>query len=78
MKEKSYTEQMKSGAMKRKKEKESFMLDLYVEMLLSESLLKAEKERLSKQIDQAIDEKNKPEFFKLSNEYRKLSKRFGT
>jgi uncharacterized protein YpiB (UPF0302 family) len=47
-------------------------------MLLSESLLKAEKERLSKRIDQAIDEKNKPEFFKLSKEYKLLTKRFGT
>lgn len=78
MKEKSYTELMKSSAMNRKKAKESFVLDLYVEMLLSESLLKAEKEKLSKRIDQAIDEKNKPEFFKLSKEYKLLTKRFGT
>lgn len=78
MKEKSYTELMKSSAMNRKKAKESFVLDLYVEMLLSESLLKAEKEKLTKRIDQAIDERNRQEFFKLSNEYKQLTKRFGT
>ncbi|MDZ5470238.1 IDEAL domain-containing protein [Bacillus sp. 31A1R] len=77
MKEKSYTELMKSGAMK-KKAKESYVLDLYIEMVLSEALLKAEKEKLTAKIDQAIDLRNKTEFLRLSNEYKKLTKRFGT
>ncbi|MFE8700281.1 IDEAL domain-containing protein [Cytobacillus sp. FJAT-54145] len=78
MKEKSYSELMKSGTLNRKKAKESFVLDLYIEMLLSESLLKAEREKLTKRIDKAIDDQDKPTFMKLSKEYNQLTKRFGT
>lgn len=78
MKEKSYTELMKASAMKRKQQKESFVLDLYIDMLISEILLNTEKEKLMKKVDAAIDEGNKPAFILLSNQYRELSKRFGT
>ncbi|MBT2688963.1 IDEAL domain-containing protein [Bacillus sp. ISL-47] len=78
MKEKSYTELMKASAMKRKQQKESFVLDLYIDMLISEILLNTEKEKLMKKVDAAIDEGNKPAFIHLSNQYRELSKRFGT
>lgn len=77
MKDNSYTELMKSSAM-RKKLKENFIQDLYLEMFLVEILLKAEKEKLSTLIDQAIDEKNQETFMELSNQYRELNKRFGT
>ncbi|CAM3785849.1 IDEAL domain-containing protein [Cytobacillus oceanisediminis] len=78
MKEKSYTELMKASAMKRKQQKESFVLDLYIDMLISEILLNTEKEKLMKKVDAAIDEGNKQAFILLSNQYRELSKRFGT
>ncbi|GLB58834.1 IDEAL domain-containing protein [Cytobacillus sp. NCCP-133] len=78
MKEKSYTELMKASDMKRKQQKESFVLDLYIDMLISEILLNSEKERLMKKVDAAIDEGNKLEFIQLSNQYKELSKRFGT
>ncbi|MGG0719174.1 IDEAL domain-containing protein [Robertmurraya massiliosenegalensis] len=78
MKEKSYTELMKSGAMNPKRAKEAFMLNLYVDMILSEALLKSEKEKLSLQIDQAIDKKDKKTFLKLSTQYIELNQRFGT
>lgn len=78
MKEKSYTELMKSSAMKRKQQKESYVLDLYIDMLLSEILLNSEKEKLMKKVDAAIDEGNKQAFIHLSNQYKELSKRFGT
>lgn len=78
MKEKSYSELMKSGAMNRKKAKESYVLELYIEMILSEALLKAEKEKLSARIDKAIDLRDKKEFIRLSNEYNTLTKKFGT
>lgn len=77
MKDNSYTELMKSSAM-RKKLKENFIQDLYLEMFLVEILLKAEKEKLSARIDQAIDERNQETFKELSNQYRELNKRFGT
>ncbi|WP_019153316.1 IDEAL domain-containing protein [Robertmurraya massiliosenegalensis] len=78
MKEKSYTELMKSGAMNPKRAKEAFMVNLYVDMILSEALLKSEKEKLSLQIDQAIDKKDKKTFLKLSTQYIELNERFGT
>jgi len=78
MKEKYYTELMKSGAMNPKRAKEAFMVNLYVDMILSEALLKSEKEKLSLQIDQAIDKKDKKTFLKLSTQYIELNERFGT
>ncbi|MBN8199050.1 MULTISPECIES: IDEAL domain-containing protein [Bacillaceae] len=78
MKEKSYTELMKTSAMKRKNHKDSFVLDLYIDMLISEILLNTEKEKLMNKINAAIDEGNKPSFMNLSKQYKELSKRFGT
>lgn len=78
MKERSYSELMKSGAMNKRKSGESFVLELYVEMMLSELLLTSEKEKLLALIDQAIDERNQEKFIQLSNKYRELNKQFGT
>ncbi|WP_026582415.1 IDEAL domain-containing protein [Bacillus sp. J33] len=78
MKEKSYTELMKTSAMKRKQQKESYILDLYIDMLITEILLNKEKEKLMKKVDAALAEGNKPAFIHLSNQYKELSKRFGT
>ena len=78
MKDHSYTELTKSNAMNKKKLKEGYMLDLYIDMFLAEILLKAEKEKLINKIDAAIDERNQKSFMELSNQYKELSKRFGT
>ncbi|MDQ0153796.1 IDEAL domain-containing protein [Robertmurraya andreesenii] len=78
MKENSYTELMKSGAMNRKRAKEAYVLNLYIDMILSEALLKSEKEKLLKRIDKAIDEQDEGSFLKLSRSYRELNKKFGT
>jgi uncharacterized protein YpiB (UPF0302 family) len=78
MKDHSYTELTKSNAMNKKKLKEGYMLDLYIDMFLAEILLKAEKEKLINKIDKAIDERNQKSFMELSNQYKELSKRFGT
>lgn len=78
MNEKSYTELMKKSAMKKKQLKESFVLDLYIDMLLSEILLKKEKAKLMEKIDEAIDTENKRAFISLSKQYLDLTKRFGT
>ncbi|WP_040204478.1 IDEAL domain-containing protein [Neobacillus jeddahensis] len=78
MKEKSYTELMKLGAMKRARMKENFVQDLYIDMLLSEIQLTVEKEKLLQKIDSAIDCRDKKTFYLLSNELNKINKRFGT
>jgi uncharacterized protein YpiB (UPF0302 family) len=78
MKERSYSELMKSGAMNKQKSGESFVLELYIEMLLSEVLLTSKKEKLLTLIDQAIDDRNQEAFLNLSTQYRELNKQFGT
>jgi uncharacterized protein YpiB (UPF0302 family) len=75
--EKSYTELMKIGAMKRQK-KENFVQDLYIDMLLSEIQLTVQKEKLFKKIDAAIDKQDQKSFFQLSKQLTDLNKRFGT
>lgn len=76
--EKSYTELMKKSAMKKKRRKEAYVLELYIDILLSEILMNIEKEQLIKKIDAAIDEGNKQVFMDLSKQYKELSKRYGT
>lgn len=76
MKDNSYTELTKSSA--RNRGKKNYIQDLYIEMLLLEVLLKAEKEKLIAQIDKALDERDEAKFFELSSQFRELCKRFGT
>ncbi|MEH7116400.1 IDEAL domain-containing protein [Neobacillus vireti] len=78
MNDKSYSELMKIGAMKRTRMKENFVQDLYIEMLLSEIQLNVEKEKLLRKIDSAIDTRDKKTFQLLSNELININKRFGT
>jgi uncharacterized protein YpiB (UPF0302 family) len=78
VKEKSYSETMKASVMKRIKAKESFVLDLYVDMLISEIQLNTRKEKLMSKIDKAIDERDKILFLTLTEELKDLNKQFGT
>ncbi|RSD29305.1 IDEAL domain-containing protein [Mesobacillus subterraneus] len=78
MKEKSYSEVMKASVMKRIKAKESFVLDLYVDMLISEIQLNTKKEKLLSKIDKAIDDRDKILFLTLTEELKDLNKQFGT
>lgn len=78
MKEKSYSEIMKASVMKRIKAKESFVLDLYVDMLISEIQLNTKKEKLLSKIDKAIDDRDQVLFLTLTEELKDLNKQFGT
>ncbi|MBT2756460.1 IDEAL domain-containing protein [Mesobacillus foraminis] len=78
MKEKSYSEIMKASVMKRIKAKETFVLELYVDMLISEIQLQTRKEKLLTRIDKAIDDRDKPLFLTLTEELKDLNKQFGT
>ena len=57
--ENSYTEMMKSTAMQKQLGKETFMVELYVDMMLQEALLKNEKDKILVKIDEALDQRNK-------------------
>jgi uncharacterized protein YpiB (UPF0302 family) len=78
MNEKSYTDLMKLGAMKRNRLKENFVQDLYIDMLLSEIQLTVQKEKLLQKIDTAIDTRDKKSFIQLSGQLKEINKRFGT
>lgn len=76
--EHSNTEMMKSTGLQKHSGKETFMLELYIDMMLQEALLKNEKEKLLIEIDKALDQKNEELFQRYCNELREINKRFGT
>ncbi|MBM7586460.1 uncharacterized protein YpiB (UPF0302 family) [Bacillus pakistanensis] len=71
-KKKSYTEMMKACAMTRKSATDQSMMDVYIDMILSEILLKSKKEKLEKKINDALDEKNEERFLVLSHQLKDL------
>ena len=50
--------------------------DILIEMIINESILTYQRENLAKQIDDALDTKNKLLFLKLSTEMNQLLKQF--
>jgi uncharacterized protein YpiB (UPF0302 family) len=69
---------MKISAMNRGQAKGNFIQNLYIEMLLVEIQLTAEKEKLVMKIDKAIDDHDKETFMHLSKKFIELSKKLGT
>ena len=67
--EKSYTELMKTKAQEKRNLRENFITNMYVQMIIDEALYNFQKEQYIKQIDEAIDNNNKPLFHSLSKEY---------
>jgi uncharacterized protein YpiB (UPF0302 family) len=74
---KSYTEMMKASAMTRKKAAERSVMEIYIDMVLHESILTTRKTKLLKDIDAALDKKNKPLFMKLTKELNELNLSYG-
>ncbi|WP_369546855.1 IDEAL domain-containing protein [Bacillus velezensis] len=73
MKEKkSYTELMKSRNTQIANEFDVTMTDIYIQMVLDESLYKRRLAMLTMQINKALDDKNKEAFLTLSKEYAAL------
>ncbi len=77
-KKNTYTELMKSCAMTRKKANERSVLDIYIEMVICESLWMNQKEKLIEEINQSLDERNQTKFIKLSNKLKQLNLQYGT
>ncbi len=76
--ENSQTDMMKSSTSHKPSEKETFMLDLYVNMMLQEALLKNEKEKILLQIDHSLDQKDRKSFLRYSKQLQEITKKFGT
>lgn len=74
--EKSYSESVKSLSMSEMKN-DAVVQEMLIDMIIQEAVLTTKKNLLSKQIDDALDMKNKPLFLKLSSEMNVLLKQFG-
>ncbi|MCY7773498.1 IDEAL domain-containing protein [Bacillus licheniformis] len=75
MKEKkSYAELMKSRNTQKVKELDVTITDIYIQMVLDESLFKRRLNTLSKKINEALDKGDKQSFLELSREYTALKK----
>ncbi|MBA9025241.1 IDEAL domain-containing protein [Peribacillus huizhouensis] len=61
-----------------KKNQDATLQDTFIEMIIHESILISKRTQLEQQIDQALDERNKPLFLQLSNELNKVIEMFGT
>ncbi|MDX5474600.1 MAG: IDEAL domain-containing protein [Bacillaceae bacterium] len=71
--EKSYTELMKLKKQQAKKSSpENFVMNVYVQMILDESLFLYRKNRLQSKIDSALDSNNRTLFLSLTNEYNQF------
>ncbi|RFU67571.1 IDEAL domain-containing protein [Bacillus sp. V59.32b] len=75
--EKSYSELVKSYAMNKSK-KDVYLKELLIDMIIHESVLTYKKTQLGRQIDEALDAKDKKQFDLLSNEWNEVNKMFGT
>ncbi|WHX63144.1 IDEAL domain-containing protein [Peribacillus frigoritolerans] len=74
--EKSYSESVKSLSMSEMKN-DAVVQEMLIDMIIREAVLTTKKNILAKQIDEALDMKNKPLFLKLSSEMNVLLKQFG-
>jgi len=74
--EKSYSESVKSLSMSEMKN-DAVVQEMLIDMIIQEAVLTTKKNLLAKQIDDALDMKNKPLFLKLSSEMNVLLKQFG-
>ncbi len=63
---------MKSLARKKKVIDTVSMLDVYIEMVIDESLFKRQKELLETNINTALDQRDETAFYKLSAQYQSL------
>ncbi|MGM9927220.1 MAG: IDEAL domain-containing protein [Bacillus sp. (in: firmicutes)] len=68
----------KSTAMQKRLGTETFMLKLYVDMMLQEALLKTEKDKILKKIDEALDQRNEEMFHRYCAKLQEITKQFGT
>ncbi|MFE5427614.1 IDEAL domain-containing protein [Peribacillus simplex] len=74
--EKSYSESVKSLSMSEMKN-DAVVQEMLIDMIIQEAVLTTKKNILAKQIDEALDMKNKPLFLNLSSEMNVLLKQFG-
>ncbi|MFA8439515.1 IDEAL domain-containing protein [Pueribacillus sp. YX66] len=72
--ESSYKENMKKSAMEKQRKDNAFMLDLFSQMVIDESILKSKREKLLDLIDDALDKRDEKKFYSLSQQYKEMMK----
>ncbi|MGZ9871300.1 IDEAL domain-containing protein [Priestia endophytica] len=72
--ENSYTEMMKSLAHSRRNRKDENLLQMYIQMVIDDSLFKRKKEILETEINNALDTGDQQTFYKLADKYADLMK----
>jgi len=70
--ESSYKENMKKSAMEVERQDERFMMEMFLQMVIDEAVLKLKVERLLAAIDEALDKRDEETFYELSHEYKEL------
>lgn len=73
-KDHSYVELTNAYALANQQRKEKFVQTLYIDILLHESLLIQKREKLKKEIDEAIDRNDRPLFHELAQQLLLLEK----
>jgi uncharacterized protein YpiB (UPF0302 family) len=76
-KKKSYTELTKACAMTRQTSKERSVLEIYVDMVIHESLLTTKRNEILEQINTSLDEQDKSKFMELTDELKELQVGYG-
>ncbi|TFD97639.1 IDEAL domain-containing protein [Jeotgalibacillus sp. R-1-5s-1] len=74
---KSFAEFMNESTVPQKQSSEMTMMEIYVDMVLNEILVRHRKEKLLKLINEALDNKDQDAFMKYSDELNKLEDTHG-
>ena len=74
--DKSYSDLAESSSLKKRKVNATLQ-EVFIDMIIHEAILKEKKSKLQKQIDDALDLKDKKEFMLLSHEMNHLITLFG-
>lgn len=70
--ESSYKENMKKSAMENQRKDDAFMLDIFSQMVIDELMAKSKRDHLLALIDNALDKRDKVEFYRLSQQYKEM------
>lgn len=69
---KSYADHKKNQVLDLSATEVNFVLDVYIQMIIDEALFNYKKDLLQKQINDALDAKDKNQFYNLTEKYNKL------
>lgn len=72
--ENSYTENTKRRIINKTERDNSFVIDIYIQMILDEAILKRKLSKLEEEINHALETGNKELFMQYAKQYQELKK----